>query len=464
MTTVVQVPELTTGVACSAQVLTPSGDTTGATDDTNFYDAVAALDGSGSNPGGGCIYLMADQSTPFYTAEGWNLPAQVVSGESGDGPVCLEGVGMPVLMPAADSAAATGTVGSGSLSSLSGITLYNHRTNTYGGGPVHQPCSYVKNLLLDGTNTTGAQVGLDVGDGNYFLYDNVIVQNYANDGAIGFYQANRAFWTEKGTFRVKTFNNKFNAVVDVNGGQTSHEYNLYDLFIMALEDQCNFVCQGGSNMSGRGLYVYGNYSPTSQGSGGGPPKTITGPLGVGTIPCSILAFVDSGHVYFTPIHVKVEQNTDQGDGNPPYPIYMDNAIDDSAPYIHACSGIIETGSSGQQSNVNNAECSFSGRMSSNALPGWPPNGGMNMGSGVGFPAPSGGVATNIPSSGNPWQNLGTDAIVYINGGSVTGVRVNELSRALGQGDNDYWLPAGSTIQFFYTSAPTVTIGPATALD
>ena len=70
----------------------PSGDTTGATDDTNMLQAIAAL------PNGGDIVVVAG-ATPFYTTAGWSPPAQTTDGIDGGGPVSLQGVGMPVLMP-----------------------------------------------------------------------------------------------------------------------------------------------------------------------------------------------------------------------------------------------------------------------------------------------------------------------------------------------------------------------------
>jgi hypothetical protein len=45
--------------------ISPSGDTTGATDDTNMSQAIAAL------PNGGDIVVVAG-ATPFYTTAGWS--------------------------------------------------------------------------------------------------------------------------------------------------------------------------------------------------------------------------------------------------------------------------------------------------------------------------------------------------------------------------------------------------------
>jgi len=413
--------------------LFPSGDTSGATDDTNFIAACTRLNGSGGNPAGGEIVMVADYNVPFYTkntsssaytSTGWSPPAQVVSGATGGGPVCLVGVGMPVLMPV--GSAVTG--------------IWYHRTGfSSGSSGGDYPVGYVRDIVVDGTNATGASVGIDAGDAALNMHVRATAKNFLGSGAVAFNQLNRVFFTEKCTFEVWCYNSSTAAVIDsVTGGANSHEYNVYDLIVHASGSS------GGVSLNQNGvivkagvgrcrLNIRGNMNQSSA-SGSTPTNNI-----------ALLSVIGANSkIYNSHLVVGAEINSPPPSGTPPWAIYQD-----SNGIITNCSGHINIahGFNGW-SNASGNECTFNGPVTLTAQPDWPASGNFNT-----FSQP--GATSQNPSStgGSPatWTNLGVPANFCVAGANCTDCLIDNQS--LGSGNGPPWfgvIGPGSQLSIKYS--------------
>jgi hypothetical protein len=374
----------------------PSGDTTGATDDTNMAQAIAAL------PNGGDIVVVAG-ATPFYTAAGWSLPAQTTGGTDGGGPVSLQGAGMPVLMPVGE--AKTG--------------IYYHRSSPYpaqgmfGTVPV---VGYVRDLVVDGTHATGASVGVDVGDA-WGMDVRAFVQNFGGPGAVGANIMNRVTWTEKCHFELHSQYNSTAVVIGGRAGGQSHEYCDYDVFMFAGQNQRGVVVQDGCSCSGCRFAIRGNMVQTSSTTAGRPTNDVAA--------LSVVGSTESRIVYGR-IYVKLEANRDPSLGGSVFPWTY---YSDGSGYVRECTGLIAN--VGLSSiNIHGAEFSFNG-------PHCPTTG-----------LPS----TSFPGLGTAWKNRGSDCVVCVAGGKVTGIEVNGSSTGLRSGQ--FFVNGGGTIRVSGTVAPT----------
>lgn len=374
----------------------PSGDATGATDDTNVLQAIAAL------PNGGDIVVVAG-ATPFYTTAGWSPPAQTTDGVNEGGPVSLQGVGMPVLMPVGE--AKTG--------------IYYHRSSpypargTFGTVPV---VGYVRDIVVDGTNATGASVGVDVGDA-WGMDVRAFVQNFGGSGAVGAYIMNRVTWTEKCHFEIHSQYNSTAVVIGGTAGGQSHEYCDYDIFMFAGQDQQGVVVQDGCSCSGCRFAIRGNMVQTSSTTAGSPTNNVAALSVVGSTNSRIVY----GHIY-----LKLEANTDPSLGGSVHPWTY---YSDGSGYVRECVGIIAN--VGLSSiNIHGAEFSFNGPHSST----------------MGLPS------TSFPGLGTAWKNLGTDCVVCVAGGTITGIQVNGASTGLKSGQ--FFVNGGGTIRVSGSVAPT----------
>jgi hypothetical protein len=396
--------------------LTPSGDTTGTTDDTNFASAVSAL------PAGGEIRLVANFNTPFYTKTGWMVPAQTVPGTSGGGPVCIQGVGQPVLMPVGAAITA----------------ISYHRTSNYAGGADHWPGGYIRDIVVDGTNATGASVGIDAGDA-FGMHIRAWVKNFTGTGAVGFNQVNRVFFTEKSTFEVQSYNNATAMVLGhISPGSNSHEYNNYDIVVYAtgLDASGNSLNQNGivnkDSLGGCLLRIRGNMIPTTATSGA--------PTGN----AAMLSCIGSNAIiYRSQIYARVEVNSYSGTGSvAPYAYFSDGNgivqhVDGQLGVAHGLSGV----------HTNGAEFTFGGDIPISQFPGWPATGG--------WAAATPGSTVRAPASGSLWTNLGPDAVVAVDPrAGTTGIQLN--GRGTGLTSGPFFVSAGSTLKIFWSgSAPTV---------
>jgi hypothetical protein len=342
LTLVSGAPAWGSGPSGVSAVVFPSGDTTGVTDQANITSAYPVHGGE---------VLLANGQFYVKPTAGLNcltVPAQTVSpvqGNSNGGwPVCMRGLGAStVLYP----------VGAG----VTGISY--HRTTSYGAqfGLAAQPqVGYLKDFVIDGTNTTGAATGLDYGDGWGFQTDLGVV-NFDTTGATGVRQINRLFWTEKGgPIILRLSNNSTAFYITTNlapGGDHSSEYMTY-----YISEFCNANQQGivvdGVNMGGSYMWITGNMS-VSNGSAAAPPGNIAA-LSI----INAAGVTDpAGHRWFAGgFYMKVEGNPGNGSGTT-FPYCM---FSDGVGYVRQCLVSIN-GSSLTPSVWNGAEFSATGNIS-----------------------------------------------------------------------------------------------------
>lgn len=329
----------------------PSGDVTGATDYAAITAAIAAL------PNGGVIQLGLGA---YYVNQQITLPAQTTPGQAGGNPVCLQGAG-----------ASTVLYGVGA-----GLTvLYCHRTSSYGNQFPNTyadlMASFIRDLTIDGRNTTGASTGLDIGDG--WGYDvNVAIVNFTGAGSIGLNIFNRVFWTEKGRFVAHLLNNDTACAIDTNmsAGGVSHEYCDYWLYMFckgtsnAATTQQGLIIRNGASAAGCTFFIRGN--------GGGNtvlPTTQAVIQVTGNSPG-----LDYSQIFASQIFCKFE-----GNGANAMPFLI---VGSSNNAIQQCSGQLLHSMS--PSTLNGAEFSFSGPIGGEACcpkagppppsPGWAPGG------------------------------------------------------------------------------------------
>jgi hypothetical protein len=376
--------------------LFPSGDTTGATDDANMSQAIAAL------PNGGDIIVVAG-ATPFFTTAGWSPPAQTTSGVNGGGPVSLQGAGMPVLMP----------VGAGKTGILYHRTSAYPPRGTFGTVPV---VGYVRDIVVDGSNATGASVGVDVGDA-WGMDVRAFVQNFGGSGAVGANIMNRVTWTEKCRFEIHSQYNSTAVVIGGTAGGQSHEYCDYDVFMFAGQDQRGVVVQDGCSCSGCRFAIRGNMVQTSSATAGRPTNNVAALSVVGST---------NSRIVYGDIYLKLEANRDPSLGGSVFPWTY---YSDGSGFVRECTGIMAN--VGLSSiNVHGAEFSFNGPHSRT----------------IELPSAS------FPGLGNVWTNLGPDSVVCVAGGTITGIQVNGIPTGLRSGQ--FFVNGGGTIRVSGSVEPT----------
>jgi hypothetical protein len=412
--------------------ITPTGDATGVNDTTAIMTAIAALtDGGTIYLGPGEFYITYVPGVSTLSPYAISLPVQTSAGASGGMGVNIQGCG---------SATVVYVVGN-----YTGFFV--HRSAQYGqqyGKPGQQTAVFLRDFVVDGTNAGASSVGVDIGDG--WGYDlNLVIVNFTGASAIGLYIINRLMFTEKGRFRAHLMNNTTAAKLSVDNTATSdvsHEYNIYDFYIFGNENQQGVVTDNGSSNGGCVLWLHGNMSNTASTNGtptgGVAALTITGSDGNGNYT----------QFYSSEIVMKIEGNPGVSPGNtPPYAIYLGS----SSNAIQQCHGIITH--SLTTSVLNNGEFSFRG-----LIPG---DSGLSV---IYTGSPGSGETSSsqptLPATNTAQQNYGPDTMVYVNGGTVTGVSLSGV--ATNQTSGGFFLPAGGyiTVKYTGTPAPTWTWVPA----
>ena len=429
-------PQWVAGSSAAVAVVFPSGDTTGVTDQANITNTWS----SGLVANGGEVLLAAGTFTvkPTSGLKALTPPAQTTAGQSGGNPVCLRGLGPSTIIQPKGA----GTIG-----------IYYHRTAGYGAQfnqAAQQTVGYIHNLVIDGTNTTGAAIGLDCGDGWGGDISGVRVANFDTTGAIGIRYANDVFWSEKWRFWVELLNNttQMYQTTSIPGSDHSHEYTYFDVNMFCNQNQ-NGIVVDGVNMGGSQLYLRGNMCQTTATSG-----APTGNVAALTIKNTTGANNGESRWYFGQIWIKIEFNqTAQFPTGTvaPYGIFMDGV----ARGIQECAGFISH--SLTNSAINNAEFSFTGGIGGDpnlaqAFPGTP--GSQNTVNPGSQPA--------VPASGTIQQNYGPDATVCVTGGTVSGISVN--GQATGLTSGPFFVRAGGAITLNYTVAPTWAWVPAAQMS
>ena len=410
------------GGALPFTVLFPSGNTGGGPDATAIKNAITAMSPP-NTPHGGLIFLAPGD---WYV----NVPAGNTGGQ------CINLVqnttttpnngGQPVSLCGAGASTRIYPVGAG----VTGV--YMHRTVSYGGQfghPAQQMTGFVRDLVIDGTNATGASVGLDYGDGWGYNFD-LAVQNFSTAGAIGVRQINNLFWTEKNGPIVLRLSNNTTAMYITTAlaptGDHSSEYNTYYITQFCQANQQGVVVDG-VNMGGSHMWLQGNMSLTSSSSG-----TPTGNVAALSIINAAGVTPADGHRWYEgTFWIKCEANPGNGSGTT-YPYLM---YSDGTGFVRMCSGAIYQ-SNLTNSNWNGAEFSFSGPIGdANLSTAWP--------------------STTLPASPGTWQNKGPNALACVSGGTVSAISVNGAATGLTSGA--FYVCAGGTITVTYTVAPTFNV-------
>jgi len=429
LTLVSGTPAWVAGSTSAVAVVFPSGDTTGVTDQANISNPWA----SGLVANGGEVFLAAGTFTvkPPSGLKALVPPAQTTAGTSGGNPVCLRGLGPSTIIQGK---------GAGT------IVIYYHRTSGYSAQfnqPAQKTVGYIHNLVIDGTNTTGAAIGLDCGDGWGGDISGVRVANFDTTGAIGIRFAQDVFWCEKWRFWVELQNNTtaMYQTTAIPGSDHSHEYNYFDINMFANQNQQGIVIDG-VNMGGSQLILRGNMCQTT--------ATVLPPTGnVAALSIINTTGANNGESrwYGGEIYIKVEfNNTPQFPlgSIAPYFIFMDGV----ARGIQQCNGYL-LASNLSNSNLNNAEFSFAGTIAGDpnlaqAFPGTP--GSQST--------VNPGTNPAVPATGVAQQNYGPHAMVFVTGGTVSGVTINGIPTGTTSGS--YYVSSGGSITLNYTVAPTWT--------
>jgi len=426
LTLVSGTPAWVAGATSAVAVVFPSGDSTGVTDQANITNTWT----SGLVANGGEVLLAAGTFNvkPPSGVKALIPPAQTTSGITGGNPVCLRGLGPSTIIK---------PTGAGT------ICIYYHRTSGYGAqynNPAQKTVGYIHNLVIDGTNTTGAAIGLDCGDGWGGDISGVRVANFDTTGAIGIRFAQDVFWCEKWRFWVELQNNTtaMYQTTSIPISDHSHEYCWFDVNMFSNQNQQGIVIDG-VNMGGSQLWLRGNMCQTTATSG-----APTGNVAALSIVNTTGSNNGESRWYFGQIFMKVEfnQTAQFPTGSvAPYGIFMDGV----ARGIQECSGFISH--SLTDSAINNAEFSFTGGV-----------GGDNNLARAYTGAPGSQATVNpgsqpaVPASGTLQQNYGPDALVCVSGGTVTGVTI--AGQATGLTSGPFWVRAGGSITLNYSVAPT----------
>jgi len=414
----------------------PTGDTSGVMDQHNIQTAINGLAAAANpNPGGvvwlapGSFYVKPTSGSIALTL----YQQQIGSGTRGGGPVNLLGSGQ--------SSTTIFPVGAG----VTGV--YMHRSSSYGsqyGQPAQQSVGFIRDLTIDGTNTSGAAIGLDYGDGWGFNIKIASV-NFDTSGAIGVQQNNRISWTEK---NVRTdlhlSNNSTAFYITTNlgpGGDHSSEYNVYDVTMFCNANQQGVVVDG-VNMGGSHLWLRGNMSSSNNVSL--PPPNNIAALSI--INAAGVTATDGHRWYYGSIWIKIEGNapgnsTVPGGGVFPYCMYSDGV-----GKVQECMGLITSSLSNSQ--WNGAEFSFTGGIASdpNLATAWP--------------------STAFPGYGSAWTNNGPDASVGVAGSGVTGVSINGNATGVSCGTTGaaFFVRAKGTLTVNGSgAAPTFNVVPASQM-
>jgi hypothetical protein len=229
--------------------LVPSGDTTGATDTTNFAAAITAL--GGATTGTGVVQFAPGV---YYTAGFEAIQSPMIGIEvSGD---------KTATIMATSSA-------SGDIINITNSNFLNNGQNFPGAG------APITGLIIDGTNAPSNSVGLHWGDRTGSELD-VIVKNFSAAGCIGVHLDNRYGWSEDNVIRLNLENNTQNLVIDVNNSTgESYGYNDWNIYINAHVNQHGVILQAGTGFSGpyiygsKVFYMHGNFLPPTSGSNTG---------------------------------------------------------------------------------------------------------------------------------------------------------------------------------------------------
>lgn len=127
----------------------------------------------------------------------------------------------------------------------------------------------IRNVVIDGTHAAAGAIGLNIGDGNGVLMDNVWVQNFTGAGDIGYYINNQFGQMEKATVNnCHSLNNTTAVVYDVQGGSSSYMYSSWEWHVSVNGGQNGVVVKKGNIQNNRKFAIYGNFFANSNNPSG----------------------------------------------------------------------------------------------------------------------------------------------------------------------------------------------------
>jgi hypothetical protein len=308
----------------------------------------------------------------------------------------------------------------------------SHHSGGAGGTVEHYiKCGTISNLVVDGTNTTGAAYGIDIGDGWGHRIEHVWIQNFTGAGAIGLSVCNRTFWTEKFYARhVNLINNSTGAMHWKTDSNTSQEYQDVSYFIWAENNQ-NGVTFQGVKWNGK-FALEGNIGTTT---------TSGTNWMVGFLSDSDASAVTAECCVNYEVNIMNLQNPQTG--SPPSFNPLSFHFGDSTSQFHG-GGMIRSagggnGTGGGSCDASTGQFQFRGYIveSSSSMQA---------------------VSTPTLSSGTNTQNIQNDAMVYLSGtGTITSIVIENVSNtnnvplpAAGVSYYSCFVPANGSINVTYT--------------
>jgi hypothetical protein len=346
--------------------------------------------------------------------------------------------------------------GPGTVLSVQGdgvIGVYSHQSSLGSTLEHYAKAGVISDLVVDGTNTTGAAIGIDVGDGWGHHLDHVWVQNFTGTGAIGLSVCNRYTYTEKFYARhVSLINNSTGVMHWTNSNAYSHEYQDVNYFIWATNNSTTGTSQNGVTFQGvkwNGKFALeGNIGTLTTGTNWmlgflSDPNTSTSNYGQ---PANIVAECCINY------EVNI-MNLAAGSSNP-NSFYFGPGINGGGPSTFQAGGMIRSagggnGTGGGSTNASSGQFQFRGYITES-------NSSLQA---ISTPTlPAGTPGTPVPNTQN-------DAMVYLSSsstvtpGTITGVVIQNVSNTItvplpstGISSGSFFVPANGTITVTYTGS------------
>jgi hypothetical protein len=398
-------------------MLMPSNDPSGATDAANIIAAFAALPvvkdlETGVSNSVGSVLLGPGE---FYVDKQINKPPYADLIGSGPGTV-INTVGTSF----------TGTTGVNAV-------IYSHNPSMNGTLQHMTTSGTIANLVVDGTSTSGATYGIDIGDGWGHRLEHIWIRNFTGTGSIGLSVCNRVYWTEKFYARhVNLINNATGAMHWTVVSAGSHEYQDVNYFVWAENNQ-NGVTFQGVLWNGK-FTLEGNIGVLTTADTNWMVGFLNDVSGNGGGPANVKA--DCCVNYEVNI-----MGLPSGQPNP-YSFYFGPPTGSNSASTFAGSGFIRSagggnGTGGGSCNATAGQFQFRGYIIES-------NDTMQA---VTAPA-------SAPQSGTAYTNNQNDAFVYITGGAVTQIQINNTNLPAAITSGPIFVPMNASITITFTSQPS----------
>lgn len=338
--------------------------------------------------------------------------------------------------------------------------IYCHRSIPWNQEQNSQPnsltlASSIRDLIIEGSapsenNVTA--VGLDLGDGWGMQVQDVMIRDFytknpqtsfavpatAGSQSIGFWFNNNLLWTEKSRFILHTINCDRHVVVDTENttsGNTSHEYNDWDLYMYVLgnghtasgEGQVGMTWANGSFQGSGRLFIRGNCG------GGAATGAVAKLIEVGLGSNEGASGYGYSQMYNVEFDVVVESNASPDNGNPEFLVMhkAENKVGGFGQVVAQYSGW-------GVSSLGGGTFAVAGKVSGDSVLTTPPS-------------------FSLPDSGDSGATYnGIDCMAWIKGGSVTTVTLNGTSLPTSE-PISFFLRDKSVLSMTYSGTPAITL-------